>query len=372
MPITVEYMPRRTPRTSQLEALFDAPAGEKLAHTWSADLPLDERPWNIGLIVGPSGAGKTTVARHLFGDMSAPEWPEDEAIVDAFPKDMLIKEITGLLSSVGLGSIPSWLRPYHTLSTGEQFRADVARQLAEHEDLAVVDEWTSTVDRQVAKVTSAATAKTVRKSKRRLVAVSCHYDIVDWLQPEWVYEAHLDRFSWRSVQPRPTVEVEICQVDRAAWPLFRHHHYLSGNLVGDAFYCAFVDGEAVAFAAVTHAVHRSPRANRIRKIPRLVVLPDWQGLGIGTRMEEHIAEHYAAKGFRFRSLVVHPGLVRHYLRSPRWTLVGKPGHIKIEGGASGSSRANPALKKHQGGLRMMQVWSFEYRPEKPPQKRGPS
>lgn len=361
MTVKVSYTPKRSPRVKQLEALFDAPAGENLTRTWKADLPLDSQEWSIGLIVGPSGSGKTTVARHLFGDLlDQLSWP-DAPIVDAFPP-MPIKDITGLLSSVGLGTIPAWMRPYSTLSTGERFRADVARMLAEHNDLAVIDEWTSTVDRQVAKVTSAATARTVRRSGRRLVAVSCHYDIVDWLQPDWLYEPHTDTFTWRSVQPRPRVELQVCQVDRSAWDVFRHHHYLSANLPpAPTCYGGFVDGECIAFAAVAGFPHRSASAKLIRRVRRLVVLPDWQGLGIGARLEEFLAEHYCAQGYRFRSLVVHPGLVRYYLRSPRWRCTDRPGYINPTS-RGGSKRADPSLKAHQGDLRMMLVWGFEYVP----------
>lgn len=64
---------------------------------------------------------------------------------------MGIKDIVGLLSSVGFSSPPSWVRPFRVLSTGEQFRVTMARTLAEMPDLAVVDEFTSVVDRTVAR-----------------------------------------------------------------------------------------------------------------------------------------------------------------------------------------------------------------------------
>lgn len=360
--VTIEYDPKRTPRVKQLEALFDAPTGEKLSRTWKLALPLDERDWAIGLIVGPSGAGKTTVARHLFGSLLDPPIWGDKPLVDEFPAKMPIKDITGLLSSVGLGSVPAWMRPYGTLSTGEQFRADVARVLAQSNDkLSVIDEWTSTVDRQVAKVTSAAAAKAVRRRGQQLVAVSCHYDIIEWLQPDWVYEPHADKFTWRSVQPRPTVDVEICEVDRSAWKVFRHHHYLNANLhPGSKCYGAYVDGECIAFAAVAGFPHPNANARLIRRVRRLVVLPDWQGIGIGTRMEEYLAELYVRDGYRFRSLVVHPGLVRYYLRSPMWRCVGKPGYISRHNGPRGGVNG---LGAHQKSLRMMLIWAFEYIPE---------
>ncbi len=52
------------------------------------------------------------------------------------------------------------------------------------------DEFTSVVDRNVARIGSAAIAKGIRKHQIlcRFVAVTCHYDILDWLTPDWVID----------------------------------------------------------------------------------------------------------------------------------------------------------------------------------------
>ena len=88
------------------------------------------------------------------------------------------------MSSVGFSSPPSWVRPYHVLSNGEQFRVDIARTLSEKPQLAIVDEFTSVVDRTVAQIGSSAIQKTVRRRGQKFIAVSCHYDIVKWLEPK--------------------------------------------------------------------------------------------------------------------------------------------------------------------------------------------
>lgn len=149
--------------------------------------------------VGPSWSGKSSIARHLWPDELVGErrWSPDGALLDDFPPGMGIEEVVGLLTAVGLGSPPAWIRPYRTLSGGEAFRASMALALAEASgDLVVVDEFTSVVDRQVARVASHATQKTVRRSGRRLIAVTCHYDVTDWLQPDWVYDVVVGEFSW--------------------------------------------------------------------------------------------------------------------------------------------------------------------------------
>lgn len=311
----------RTARVLQLEGLFDVPPTECSEVRFTVDLPLDERPWQIGLIVGPSGCGKTTIARELFPDayVHGFNWPTERSLVDAFPAALGIKEITGLLSSVGFSSPPSWLRPFRALSNGEQFRVTIARALAEQPDLAVVDEFTSVVDRTVAQIASAAIAKTIRRrANGRFVAVACHYDVIDWLQPDWLYEPAIDRFTWRSLQRHPSLELEICRVDRAAWKLFAHHHYLSIDLVPSAqCFLGRVRGEPAAFTAVCHFPHATHLAYREH---RTVCLPDFQGVGLGNAQSEFVASLFAATGRRYYSSTSHPSMIRHRAASPLWKM----------------------------------------------------
>src|SRR2546427_9408493 len=129
--IAVETPIQNTPRVQQLRGMFDLPAETASRLEWHVHLPLEERPWHIGLIVGPSGCGKSTIARRLwpYHLIQAPAWPCDRAVVDGFPNELSIKDIVSLLSSVGFSSPPAWLRPFQVLSTGQQFRVTLARLL---------------------------------------------------------------------------------------------------------------------------------------------------------------------------------------------------------------------------------------------------
>src|SRR5258707_5419955 len=170
----------RTARVMKMSGMFEAPLENKSAERW--ELPLDlPQNWNIGVIVGPSGSGKTTLAKELFKKELAHgyRWPKDKSILDGFPESMGIKDIVQLLSSVGFSSPPSWVRPFHVLSNGEQFRVMLARTLAEamiDGKPKLVDEYSSVVDRTVARIGSAAVTKTVRRSGLQFIAVTCHYD----------------------------------------------------------------------------------------------------------------------------------------------------------------------------------------------------
>jgi ABC-type lipoprotein export system ATPase subunit/GNAT superfamily N-acetyltransferase len=315
-----------TPRVLQVRGIFDLERQATSRVRWDVALPLDARPWNIGLIVGPSGCGKSTIARYLFGDVLAAqylldEWPEDRAIVDAFPETMPVKDVVALLSSVGFASPPAWVRPFRVLSTGQQFRARLARLLACFPAMAVVDEYTSVVDRTVAQVGSAALAKTVRQRRQKFIAVTCHEDVEQWLQPDWTYRPAENAFQWRCLQRRPAVTLRIFRCRHAAWRLFHHHHYLSGELArGSVCFLAEWQGRPVAFSAWVNALTRRGG----KREHRTVTLPDYQGMGIGHALSGFCASLWKGLGERATSTTTHPAFVATRMCSPDWRLVRRP------------------------------------------------
>jgi GNAT superfamily N-acetyltransferase len=340
--ITVETPVELTPRVRQVAGLFDLAVEPVQRLQWTVALPLDARPWHVGLIVGPSGCGKTTVARRLWpaeaARAAALDWPRDRSLLDGFPAGLSVKDITALLSSVGFASPPAWLRPFHVLSTGQQFRATLARLLAEAlaapaRPPIVCDEFTSVVDRTVAQVGSAALAKTVRKHGLRFVAVTCHDDVETWLQPDWVYRPAEDRFAWRCLRPRPAVRLDVVRCQVSAWELFAPHHYLSGGLARSAVcFLASWDGRPVAFSAWLPFVGAGPPARREH---RTVTLPDYQGIGIGNALSDLIASLWRGLGYRATSTTTHPAMIRARLKSQNWRLARAP---SLAGGHEGRLR----------------------------------
>lgn len=330
-----------TPRVRQLRGLFDLPATPVSRLEWRAELPLADRPWRVGLIVGPSGCGKSTLARRLFAEMAQgdamgrpPEfvdWIERGSVVDAFPPGLGIKEIALLLSSVGFAAPPAWLRPFRVLSTGEQFRAGLALLLAHAGPggRIVCDEFTSVVDRTAAQIGSAALAKTVRQRGQQLVAVTCHEDVEDWLQPDWVYRPAEGAFAWRSLRRRPPIHLDIVRCRHDGWRLFAPHHYLSGALNRAATcFLATWGGRPVAWSAWLPFIGRGPKARREH---RTVTLPDFQGVGIGSALSDFVAGLWAGLGFRALSTTTHPALIQSRSRSRLWRMHRPPSLAKPDG-----------------------------------------
>ena len=178
-----------TYRAARVKSLFNPERGNEF--NLEDDLDLEEG-WQIGLIVGPSGSGKTSIGRMIFGEDRIHDlyagWEENKPIVECIAPEGDFDEVTGALASVGLGDVPAWLRPFKALSNGQQFRAGLARLMAEAPADVVVDEFTSVVDRQIAQIGAAAFGKSWRRTGKRIILLACHYDIIEWLQPDWVYD----------------------------------------------------------------------------------------------------------------------------------------------------------------------------------------
>jgi len=347
----------RTPRVQQIESIFDIPPSQKTGETWSITLPIEEKPWSIGLITGPSGSGKTTLINEMFSSSVVDEfeWPDKESILDGFPKTMGIKDISAFLNSVGFSSPPSWVRPYSVLSNGEKFRVHIARVLAEAKGLCVVDEFTSVVDRTVAKIGSAAVAKTVRRFKKQFIAVSCHEDIEEWLQPDWVYRVHDKMFEWRFLQQRPEIDLEIAKVHRSAWQMFSRHHYLSAKLHNAAqCFVAFWNGIPVAFHSYLHFPNNY-KPKYVKRGHRVVCLPDYQGVGIGTRLEDFTAANLKALGYDYLIQTAHPARMQYCAHSPKWKLIKQP-KVSTARRSKNGRRAKKGSVCHRGRL----ITSFKY------------
>ena len=165
-------------REKAFDCRFD---GISTFYPWKIPTKIPEK-FSIGVIVGSSGSGKSTMLKQ-FGVEEEPMWEHNKSIVSHFdnPDDAINK-----LGSVGLNSIPSWYKPYHVLSNGEKFRADLARKIKSN---AVIDEYTSVVDRNVAKAASVSLSKYVKNNGlENIVLSTCQHDILDWLEPDWVLD----------------------------------------------------------------------------------------------------------------------------------------------------------------------------------------
>ena len=344
-------------RIQQVLGMFDLPEDSARRVELTAELPAADEAWTIGAIVGPSGSGKTSVARAAFTlPPPMPAWPGDRPVIEALATQTL-RQSLALFAAVGFNSPPAWLRPYGVLSSGEQFRCDVARRLApngfEHSrsecSTLVLDEFTSHLDRDTARSCSYALQRFLRRTgfqpvqtqdklktcPARLVAVTCHEDVLPWLAPDWVLRMPSGRLD-RGPFAAPPLPLRFARADRRVWAEFRQHHYLTGQLArGASCYVALWSGRPAAFCAVLGQIGHPGR----KRITRLVTLPQFQGPGIGMRLAEHVCRREAARGLRVSIATSHPPVIASCRRSPRWRYLG----IKRCGGTPQCIRGRPLV-----------------------------
>ncbi|KZL19823.1 GNAT family N-acetyltransferase [Pseudovibrio sp. WM33] len=343
-------------RMARLKSLFNCEDGNHFK--LSVDLPVEGMDWKLGLIVGPSGSGKTSLGQSIFSDASyfkGFDWPDDQPIIDAISPHKEMEHITGALSAVGLGSVPAWTRPYKALSNGEKFRADLARILCETPETIVIDEFTSVVDRQIAKIGAGAFAKAWRRqASGQAVLLSCHYDIIEWLQPDWILDTATGKFSGRCLRQRPKIDLDIYETNWRYWPHFETHHYLKlPHMIAATCYVAFVGDEPVAHLAV------STRPGLVEAHAcRMVVMPEWQGAGVGMRFLNAVCAAWRRGQNRYNKPMAtlfhtsHPALAEALRRSPLWAQVS----CNLTGG---KASRNVAAKGRYGG-HFRAVQGFRY------------
>ena len=312
-------------RAARVKSLFHCETGANFS--LDAELPIERDDWQLGVVVGPSGSGKSSIGAAIWGASAVYRptgWPGDAPIIDAIGADAAFDDATKALAAVGLGSVPAWLRPYAVLSTGERFRADLARIVCDAPRRVVIDEFSSVVDRQIARIGAGAFAKAWRRREGQAVLLTCHYDVLDWLEPNWVFDTaagalRAGRCLWR----RPRIRLSIHRTDGRHWPLFEPHHYLKPNrMIAAFYYVGAVDGGLVAHVAVT-----TRPGMREARGARLVVMPEWQGAGIGLRFLNAVCDRWRRGrnpcGRPMPTLfnTSHPGLAAALRRHPDWCQV---------------------------------------------------
>lgn len=276
------------------------------------DCRIDELE-GLTLVVGSSGSGKSTLLRECFGD-TLPEFPTDKPIIECFES---IEIAENLLIAFGLRSIPTWFRDINSISNGEKHRAECAFYFSK--GVMYIDEFTSVVDRNTAKSLSVAVRKLMTKSEvKNLCLASCHRDIIDWLQPDNIFDTDYGTLDERrSLRPRPTFTIDVRAGKYEDWVLFSKHHYLDRKVMKSChFYTAYIDNQPVAFSAIIHRCGRDIRSYWGES--RVVVLPEFQGLGIGFAVSELIAQEYVDRGLRYFSKTAHPAFGEKRNQSDKW------------------------------------------------------
>jgi ABC-type lipoprotein export system ATPase subunit/GNAT superfamily N-acetyltransferase len=316
--------------TEYIYEAFDIQNKDESNVTINANLEKLDNNWNIGVVYGGSGSGKTTILKNYFNkEIDKSYFDNSKSLISNF--DWLEpKDATFLLSAMGLSSVPTWLRPFNTLSNGEQYRANLAYIVgkAKENEVILIDEYTSVVDRDVAKAMSNALQKYIRAKNKKIVLASCHFDIMEWLQPDWIYSPQKGRLETASCPRRPEIELSIFRCRYETWNIFKQHHYLTEDLNKAANnYIVLWNDKPIAFIAVLP--FPGVGDEKTRRISRIVVLPDFQGLGLGKSILNYISSLYAKDESAMYIRTMSPALGLALAKDKNW--IATSSNLKIPG-----------------------------------------
>ena len=300
-------------------------ADKKLIH--NLEIKADfETPFNICLIHGLSGSGKTTLTREIFGqDCFKFEIDEDKSVIEQFDKSFKYDERVEFLVSIGLGSIPEWIKPIKVLSNGERARAEIAILLSKSNEI-FIDEFTSVLDRNIAKILSHSLQKFARKQNKRIILCSVHEDVTEWLNPDIIVDVnkqeYIDRRGlWQGYKRNEFLNFEIRAVSRSSWKMFSKYHYLSDNLPSNPrSFGLFINNKQIGFQCFANyniANQKMLHSNRT------IIHPEYIGLGLGIRLITETSRIMIDRGYEIRAKFSNISIYRSMMKDPFWKYMGK-------------------------------------------------
>jgi energy-coupling factor transporter ATP-binding protein EcfA2 len=364
-------------RATKAANSLDIDAEKKSIHHFKVQADITT-PFNIGVIVGASGSGKTTLAKHIYGEEAFKEILNPSLpVIEQFPESLTYDECAAMLCGVGLTAVPCWIRPAYTLSNGQKARAECALQMArEDSNIIVIDEWTSVVDRTVAKVMSHCIQKHARKTGKTVLLLSCHYDVLDWLNPDWIIDANKQAYTnrrllWQDFKRTEQLQFDIREADKSTWRYFSRYHYLNEKLAGgkQLFYGLWDGNNQIGFLAFTNYVpHRKDRLQKMQlHFNRLVIHPDYCGFGLGIHFLNKCSKLVADLNYEVCGKFSSAPVFNALKANKAWKMVDMKRQYKVQTGPkmgrgkSTYSRADQAARGDSHGFRLnVKTWSFKY------------
>ena len=334
MNITLTSKIQNDKYTEYVYDTFDIQNREETSVTIPMDIDgLNSFEWNVGVIYGGSGSGKSTILKEL-GGIKTIEFDVDKPLISNF--DWLEpEEASRVLTSIGLSSVPTWLRPFRLLSNGEQYRAYLAYLVASSKEgeTILVDEYTSVVDRDVAKAMSLALQKYIRREKKKVILASCHFDIMEWVMPDWIYTplkgGGLERPDYLRLG-RPEISLQVSRVEPQTFDFFKKHHYLTESVNRTYTFLLFEwNNKPIAINVIGRHLGKNGGFKVFRE-SRIVIHPDYQGMGIGSKISEFCGGILKSIGGKFYTKTINPALgIYRNLHTDSWKPTLFNGKVRI-------------------------------------------
>ena len=132
---------------------------------------------------------------------------------------------------------------------------------------------------------------------------------------------------------RPTIQIEVFEIfgedKKMMWQLFKKHHYLTDqiNLAARCFIAKW-NNKIIGFSSML--TMPSGTLKNAWRGHRLVILSDFQGLGIGNTLSETVSEILVREGKRVFSKTANRKLGEYRNNSPKWKATSKNGKRRLD------------------------------------------
>jgi len=152
---------------------------------------------------------------------------------------------------------------------------------------------------------------------KNVVIATCHEDVINWLEPDWVANT-LTRRLVEGRSERLSSDFRVLPCSTEAWSVFCDHHYLSSEINKSA-HCWLLVNEHDTICGFGSAIPFPSRDLRNAwREHRTVILPDFQGMGLGSKLSNAVAKMFYDRGCRYFSKTAHPKLGEHRNNSEIW------------------------------------------------------
>jgi ABC-type ATPase with predicted acetyltransferase domain len=340
----------------------DLDINQKLTHRMAVSADV-ESAFNVGLIIGASGSGKTTLAKEIYGvecfdvllDPSKP-------VIEQFDSIMNYNDCVNALTGIGLSQVACWIKPAGSLSNGQKARAEAALQMCSGKKHIVIDEFTSVVDRNVAKAMSHCIQRFARKFDKQIVLISCHYDVFEWLNPDWVIDCNKETYSNRRLERlgferNEKINFEIAECERNTWHRFSKYHYLSDKLPGGHIetFGVYLNGQQIGFQCFSNYVPHRKGTKRIMHSNRTVIHPDYVGFGLGMKVIDVTSFEMKRRGYDVQAKFSSAPVFNSMSKNPYWKLASISNNTQ-----SGQKKPGEKMVRKAGFRVATRTYSFKF------------
>jgi putative transport-related protein len=278
---------------------------------------LPEELEGITLINGYSGSGKSVFLRqyiNTYHHYKTFDEPEDgtQPVINLIGNT--IEEAFEYLGAVGLSEAFIYITSYNNLSEGQKMRFKIAKLLESGSRYIYFDEFLSNVDRKTARIIAYNIQKWLRKKKINAIFATCHSDLTDYLLPDNLVEIEkCGLYRKKTLICNTNLKDNILnkfEIRRGTFEDYNNlskYHYLGEENIEETLrstdaqiFIVTDNGNTIAVIVMATPYPLEWNCerffedinNRLRIVTRIIVHPQYRGIGVATLLLKYVSKIY--------------------------------------------------------------------------------